>query len=106
MIQKPYVRAEHGVLRVGEADISLESVVFAFQDGLAPEAIQLQYPSLSLEEVYGAITHYLANRETVDLYLAQQAERWADLRRTSEQTLSPVVARLRALRQSTVGDPA
>lgn len=106
MIQKPYVRTEQGLLRVGEADLSLESVVFAFQDGLAPEAIQLQYPSLSLEEVYGAITHYLANRKTVDSYLAQQTERWADLRRSSEQIPSPVVARLRALRQSTVGDPA
>lgn len=106
MIQKPYVRTEQGLLRVGEADISLESVVFAFQDGLVPEAIQLQYPSLSLEEVYGAITHYLANRKTVDSYLAQQTERWADLRRSSEQIPSPVVARLRALRQSTVGDPA
>ena len=106
MIQKPYVRDENGTLRVGEADISLDSVVIAFQDGFAPEAIQLQYPALTLEEVYGAITYYLANREVVDRYLAQQAERWAELRRTSEQTTSPVVARLRAMRQAEVGDPA
>ncbi len=106
MIQKPYVREDNGALRVGEADISLDSVVIAFQDGLSPEAIQLQYPVLALEEVYGAITHYLANQTAVDHYLAQQAERWADVRRKVELTSSPVVARLRALRQSAVGDPA
>ena len=106
MIHKPYVRDENGVLRVGEADLSLDSVVIAFQDGLAPEAIQLQYPALTLEEVYGAITYYLANREAVDEYLAQQAQRWTELRRTSEQTPSPVVTRLRALRKSAVGEPA
>jgi uncharacterized protein (DUF433 family) len=106
VIQKPYVREENGVLRVGEADISLDSVVIAFQDGLAPEVIQLQYPALTLEEVYGAITYYLANQKAVDRYLAQQAQRWAELRRTSEQTPSPVMVRLRAMRQSAVGDPA
>ena len=106
MSQKPYVCENNGVLRVGEADISLDSVVIAFQDGLAPEAIQLQYPALTLEEVYGAITHYLANQEAVDQYLARQVQLWGDLRRTSGRKPSPVVTRLRAMRQSAVGDPA
>ncbi|MFM9963723.1 MAG: hypothetical protein ACKV2Q_21145 [Planctomycetaceae bacterium] len=61
---------------------------------------------MTLEEVCGAITYYLANRDTVDRYLAQQAELWTELRRTSEQTTSPVVTRLRAMRQAEVGDPA
>ncbi len=106
MSQKPYVCECNGVLRVGEADISLDSVVIAFQDGLAPEAIQLQYPALTLEEVYGAITHYLANQAAVDQYLARQAQLWSDLRRSSERKPSPVVTRLRAMRQSAVGDLA
>ena len=84
MSQKPYVVENNGVFRVGEADISLDSVVIAFQDGLAPEAIQLQYPALTLEEVYGAITHYLANQAAVDQYLARQAQLWGDLRRSGE----------------------
>lgn len=106
MNQKPYVCESNGVLRVGEADVSLDSVVIAFQDGLSPEAIQLQYPTLTLEEVYGAITHYLANQVAVDQYLARQAQLWSDLRRTSKRKPSPVVTRLRAMRQSAVGEPA
>ena len=94
------------MLRVGEADISLDSVVIAFQEGLAPEAIQLQYPALTWEEVYGAITHYLANQEAVDQYLARQAQLWTDLRQSSERKPSPVVIRLRAMRQSAGGDLA
>ena len=106
MTQKPYVRDDNGALRVGEADVSLDSILVAFQDGLAPEAIQLQYPVLTLEEVYGAITYYLANRLAVDQYLAQQAKLWVELRRSSEQSSSPVVARLRAMQHSAVGEPA
>ena len=106
MSQKPYVCENNGVLRVGEADISLDSVVIAFQDGLTPEAIQLQYPALTLEEVYGAITHCLANQAAVDQYLARQAQLWSDLRRSSKRKPSPVVTRLRAMRQSAVGDLA
>ena len=106
MSHKPYVCENNGAFRVGEADISLDSVVIAFQDGLAPEAIQLQYPALTLEEVYGAITHYLANQAAVDQYLARQAQLWGDLRRSSERKPSTVVTRLRAMRHSAVGEPA
>ncbi len=104
MTQKPYVRDDNRALRVGEADVSLDSIVIAFQDGLAPEAIQLQFPALTLEEVYGAITYYLANRPVVDQYLVQQAKLWADLRRSSEQSRSPVVTRLREMQHSAVGE--
>ena len=47
--QTSYVRDVNGTLRVGTADISLDSIVIAFEDGLAAEAIQLQYPVLTLE---------------------------------------------------------
>lgn len=106
MNQKPIVREENSVLRVSTTDISLDSVVIAFQDGLAPEAIQMQYPALTLRDVYGAISHYLNNQQAVDDYLTQQSQRWAELRRTSEQEPNPVVARLRAMKLSAVGEPA
>lgn len=49
--------------------ISLDSVVYSFLDGESPESISQNFPLLSLEQVYGAITFYLANREFVDAYL-------------------------------------
>ncbi len=49
-----YVREDaHGVLRIGGGRVMLDSVVAAFEQGHSPETIRAQYPSLSLEEVYG-----------------------------------------------------
>ncbi|MDQ3687188.1 MAG: DUF433 domain-containing protein [Acidobacteriota bacterium] len=52
--------------------ISLDSVVYRFIEGLSPESIQADcFPTLTLEQVYGAITYYLHNRVAVDAYLQQ-----------------------------------
>lgn len=99
---KSYIREDKcGVLRVGPKRISLDSVVIAFQHGHSAETIQDQYPGLTLEEVYGAIAFYLANRDEVHQYLQQQQELWEELRRKSGQDTDPVVQRLRSLRKPT-----
>jgi hypothetical protein len=82
---------------VGSLGVSLDSVVIAFQEGHSPETIQQLYPALSLEEVYGAIAHYLANRNEVDQYLRRQEQLWEQAREHTAQNPSPVVQRLRAL---------
>jgi uncharacterized protein (DUF433 family) len=57
---------------ISSSRVSLESVVFAFLDGLSPETIASEcFPILSLEQVYGAITYYLSHRQEVDAYLKQ-----------------------------------
>jgi uncharacterized protein (DUF433 family) len=94
---KPYVRTdEHGVMRVGQTRVMLDSVVAAFQQGHSPETIQQQYPALTLEQVYGAIAHYLGNRTEVDQYLERQGEVWRQWREKAAERASPVVQRLRA----------
>ncbi len=50
----------------------LARVVYEFQNGAAPEAIRLDYPTLSLEQVYGAITFYLANKEEVEREMVER----------------------------------
>jgi len=95
---KRYVEPDsQGVPRVGSLAVSLDSVVIAFQEGHSPETIQQLYPALSLEEVYGAVAYYLANRNEVDQYLKRQQQFWAQARQHAAQNSSPVVQRLRAL---------
>ncbi|MGO9463708.1 MAG: DUF433 domain-containing protein [Isosphaeraceae bacterium] len=95
---KRYVEADsQGVLRVGSLGVSLDSVVIAFQEGHSPETIQQLYPALSLEEVYGAVAYYLANRNEVDQYLKRQEQLWEQARQHAAQNPSPVLQRLRAL---------
>ena len=93
---KSYVRwDEQGVLRVGATRVMLDSVVAAFHQGHSAETIAQQYPALSLEEVYGAIACYLANKDEVDQYLSRQDEVWKQWREKAESAPSPVVQRLR-----------
>jgi uncharacterized protein (DUF433 family) len=103
--EKVYVGMdEGGVLRVGSGRVMLDSVVAAFAQGHSPETIRQQYPSLSLEEVYGAITYYLAHRNEVEQYLRRQDAVWEQWRARSEQTPGPVVERLRAIGRSRVSE--
>jgi uncharacterized protein (DUF433 family) len=94
-----YVRTdEFGVLRVGPTRVSLDSVIAAWEQGHSPETIQSQYPALSLEQVYGALTWCLAHADEVEAYRRRQEAVWAAARAKAEENLAPVVRRLRELR--------
>lgn len=71
-MEKRYVEKRDGGYWVNDSRISLDSVVFAFLDGLSPEAIAREcFPTLSLEQVYGAITYYWAHRAEIHAYLKE-----------------------------------
>jgi hypothetical protein len=87
-------------MRIGKSRVMLDSIVAGFEQGHSPETLQQQYPTLSLEEVYGAITYYLAHTDEVRAYLKRQDARWEAWRAKSATRSSPVVERWRALRAS------
>jgi uncharacterized protein (DUF433 family) len=81
-----YVRqSEGGGYRVGGTRVSLSSVVHQFRQGATPEAIVEAFPVLGLEQVYGAITFYLAHREEIDRLLAVEAAEAEEQRRRSRE---------------------
>ena len=70
---KNYTRVdEHGAIRIEDTGVAIEWVLYPFLDGVSPEEICRRFPSLTLEQVYGAITYYLANRPAMDRYLADE----------------------------------
>jgi Protein of unknown function (DUF433) len=79
----------------------LDSVIAAFHLGHSAETIAQLYPALTLEEVYGAITYYLANQIGVDSYLRKQDNVWKQWREKASAIESPVVQRLRDKAAST-----
>ena len=96
---KSYIHADaHGVMRAGAAAVPLDGIVAGFEVGDSPESIQRQYPALDLEEVYGAITYYLAHRAEVTEYLKKQDAVWASWRSKLEQNPDPLIERLKAVR--------
>jgi uncharacterized protein (DUF433 family) len=82
---KEYVELKEGAYRVGGTRVSLDSVVYGFLDGASPECIQQSYPALTLEQVYGAITYYLANQDAIDQYLIEGEKIFEELQRTSRE---------------------
>ena len=82
-MNKEYVELKEGAYRVGGTRVSLDSVVYGFRRGASPEAIQRSFPSLTLEQVYGAIAFYLANQPEVDRYLLEGEEEFEKLRQAS-----------------------
>src|SRR4051812_7724519 len=90
--------------RIAGSRVSLDSIVLAHQDGLSPEAIADSFPTLSLEQIYGAIAFYLRHRAEIDAYLAEQEARWEQLRHDSEAAHAPLLKRVRSHRAARGGD--
>lgn len=88
---------DDGVVRVGGTRVTLDTVVEAFREGLTPEEIQQQYPSLGLSHVYSAITYYLHHRSEVEEYLEQRARQRAEVRQEVEKRFDPTGIRERLL---------
>ncbi len=78
---REYIEKRSTGLFVIGSKVALESVVYEYEGGASPESILLAYPGLgSLENVYGAITYYLANRREVDAYLEETGKLWDSMR--------------------------
>lgn len=70
-IMTEYVELVDGAYRVAGTRVSLDSIVHCFWNGDSAETISQSFPVLTLEQVYGAITYYLANQQAIDEYLKQ-----------------------------------
>ncbi len=100
VMPKDYVEERSGGRYIAGTRVSLASVVFQFRQGAPPEIILQNFPALaSLENVYGAITFYLANQATVDAYLADQERKWREFRATADPLPPGLVERLQQSRE-------
>jgi uncharacterized protein (DUF433 family) len=95
-LAKQYVEQREGCYRLIGSRVSLDSVVYLFRTHRSPERIVQSFPTLSLEQVYGAITFYLANQETVDTYLEEGEAEFSRLREESQKNNAELYAKLRA----------
>lgn len=84
-----YVEQCDDVYVVAGTRVSLDSIVYAFLSGQSAESIAQAFPVLRLEQVYGAITFYLAHRDDVNLYL-EARRRDFEARREAARTADPM----------------
>ena len=100
---KEYVEERGGGLYVAGRRISLDSVVYAFKRGAAPESIRRSFPLLTLEEIYGAITYYLSHQSEVDAYLEAGEREYEEQRQRSREENSELFRKLEAARGASEG---
>ena len=74
--------------------MSLDSVVYAFLRGESPEGIADSFPALGLEQIFGALTFYTANREMVDRYLGEGRREFEMLRQEALRNYPALYAKL------------
>lgn len=78
-----------GVVRVGGTRVSLDSVIYAFNEGSTPEEIVQQYTTLDLADVYAVIGYYLQHRGEVNEYLAARRAQRDEIRKEVESRFDP-----------------
>jgi len=96
---RDYIEKRDGGYWVAGTRVSLDSVVYAFLRGAAPEGIAQSYPVLSLEEVYGAIAFYLANQAEIDAMLASSDREFELLRKQTREANPNLYKKLEEARQ-------
>jgi len=73
--KSPLAVDEAGHIRVSGTRVTLESLLWLYKQGYAPEAVAEAFPSVPLADVYSAIAYYLRHTKSVDEYLhAREAE--------------------------------
>jgi uncharacterized protein (DUF433 family) len=82
-MSKQYVEQRDGSYWVVGTRVSLDSIVYAFLQGQTAEGIGQAFPVLTLEQVYGAVAFYLANRPEIDAYLARAKADFEAMRQAS-----------------------
>jgi uncharacterized protein (DUF433 family) len=98
-MSKEYVAQQEGAYRIIGTRVSLDSVVYAFRRGASPESIQRSFPTLTLEQIYGAITFYLAHQEEIDQYLLDGEAEHEKLRAASRTENAELYKKLSARKE-------
>jgi uncharacterized protein (DUF433 family) len=74
---KEYVEKRDGGYYIAGSRVSLDSIVYGYLSGSSAESITQSFSVLRLEEVYGGIAFYLANRREIDEYLKKNEKEYA-----------------------------
>jgi len=91
---KEYIEQRNGGYFIAGTRVSLDSVVYAFLRGESPEGIAESFPTLGLEQIFGALAYYMANREIVDQYLREGQQEFEALRQQARRNNPALYAKL------------
>ncbi|MGE0823099.1 MAG: DUF433 domain-containing protein [Candidatus Binatia bacterium] len=99
-----YVDHRDGGYWIAGTRVSLDSVVYAFLEGLSPESIVDSFETLTLEQVYGAIAYYLGNRAHIDASLKQSETEFDEFCRQAREAHPLLYQKLDEARRWRLGE--
>ena len=68
--RNPKIRG--GRPKIAGTGIAVKRIVIFYQSGLTAEEIAREYPHVNLAQVHAALAYYHANREEIDLDIAEE----------------------------------
>ena len=71
-MSRDFVERRNGSFYLIGSRVPLSHLVREYQHGESPETIRSHYPTLSLEQVYGAITFYLGHKSEAENDIAER----------------------------------
>ncbi len=93
----------HGVIRVVNTRVTLDTIVTAFKDGATAEEIAQQYPTVLLADVYSILGYYLRRRGEIESYLTQRQAEADALQKQMEEHSNPIGIRERLMARKKSG---
>jgi uncharacterized protein (DUF433 family) len=98
---REYIERRDGGYYFMGSRVSLDAVAHQFLQGESAEAIVQAFPSLSLLQVYGGITFYLAHQTEINVYLKRGDARFEELARASREANPLLYAKLEVAKRGT-----
>ena len=103
-MSKEYVEKVSGAYRIAGTRVSLDSIVYCFWNGESPESIAQSFPTLTLEQVFGAIAYYLDHQDEIDRYI-KQGEADYEAKREASRKADPMFYQKMAERRRLMKTP-
>jgi uncharacterized protein (DUF433 family) len=90
---RDYIERRDETFYIGGSRVPLEVVVHEYKNGVPAEAIAHCFPTLSLEQVHGALAFYHGNKDEVEKAMGDADKKWKDFR-TKHPTPAALKVRL------------
>ena len=81
-MEERYIEHRDGGFYIKGSRVPLDLIVHEFRNGASPESIRQAFPTLTLEQVYGAITFYLGHQGEVEASMREAQKGWTEFEAT------------------------
>ena len=80
---RDYIERQETALYVAGTRVPLDVIVHQYKNGAPVESIRHSFPTLTLEQIHGALAFYLANQAEVDAAMEETEVDWERFRATN-----------------------